>query len=80
MRGGDAADEPPFAAERREAKKAQSRVRIIEAAREIFEALPSDVGRLEIIEGAGHFPWLDVPDAYWPVIEDFVSEVHSLAP
>lgn len=48
----------------------------VKAAREIFEALPSDVGRLEIIEGAGHFPWLDVPDGYWPVIEDFVSDAH----
>lgn len=29
--------------------------------------------RLEVIEGAGHFPWMDVPDRYWPVIADFAT-------
>lgn len=27
----------------------------------------------EVLEDAGHFPRLDVPDRYWPVIEDFVA-------
>ena len=27
---------------------------------------------LALIEGAGHFPWLDAPDTYWPTINDFV--------
>lgn len=45
----------------------------VEASREIFDALPPGLGRLEVIEGAGHFPWLDVPDLYWPLIEDFVA-------
>jgi pimeloyl-ACP methyl ester carboxylesterase len=45
------------------------------AAREIVAGLPDGVGRLEIIEGAGQFPWLDVPDRYWPRIEAFVSTV-----
>ena len=45
----------------------------VDASQEILEALPAGGGRLEVIEGAGHFPWLDVPDAYWPVIEDFVT-------
>ena len=44
----------------------------VEASREIVEALPAGLGRLEILEGAGHFPWLDDPDRYWPVIEAFV--------
>lgn len=45
----------------------------VEASREIAEALPNDLGRLEILPGAGHFPWLDVPGTYWPLLEDFVS-------
>lgn len=45
------------------------------AAREIADRLAPGIGRLEIIEGAGHFPWLDVPDRYWPTIEGFVSRV-----
>ena len=44
----------------------------VDASREIVDALPPRIGRLEVIEGAGHFPWLDVPDRYWHVIEDFV--------
>ena len=45
----------------------------VDVSREIVEALPRDIGRLEVIEGAGHFPWLDTPERYWPVIEDFVA-------
>ena len=46
----------------------------VDASREIVDALPHDVGRLEVIEGAGHFPWKDMPDRYWPVIESFVGQ------
>jgi pimeloyl-ACP methyl ester carboxylesterase len=45
----------------------------VAASREIVAALPAGIGRLEVIEGAGHFPWKDVPERYWPVIEDFVA-------
>lgn len=45
----------------------------VAAAREIVEALPS--GRLEVIEGAGHFPWLDEPDAYWPSLVELLRRV-----
>jgi proline iminopeptidase len=45
----------------------------VEASREIVEALPPGLARLEILEGAGHFPWLDVPDPYWPLLSAFVS-------
>jgi pimeloyl-ACP methyl ester carboxylesterase len=45
----------------------------VDASREIVDTLPRGIGRLEVIEGAGHFPWKDVPDRYWPVIEDFVA-------
>jgi proline iminopeptidase len=45
----------------------------VEAAREIQAALRPDLGRLEVIAGAGHFPWLDRPDRYWPIVEAFVA-------
>lgn len=44
----------------------------VEAAREIANALPEGTWQLEVIEGAGHFPWKDVPDAYWEVVASFV--------
>jgi pimeloyl-ACP methyl ester carboxylesterase len=34
--------------------------------------MPAGVGRLEVIERVGRFPWLDDPDRYWPAIEAFV--------
>jgi proline iminopeptidase len=43
------------------------------AAREIVEALPVGRARLEVIEGAGHFPWKDAPDRYWPLVTNFVT-------
>lgn len=46
----------------------------VAAAREIAEALPQGVGRLEVIEGAGHFPWRDAPERYWPLLTDFVIQ------
>jgi pimeloyl-ACP methyl ester carboxylesterase len=45
----------------------------VEAAREIIDALPGGVGRLEVIPGAGHFPWMDRPEAYWQVIAQFIG-------
>jgi pimeloyl-ACP methyl ester carboxylesterase len=45
----------------------------VAAAREIYDALPDGVARLEVIEGAGHFPWKDVPDRYWPLLDEFVT-------
>jgi pimeloyl-ACP methyl ester carboxylesterase len=44
----------------------------VAAAREILDALPVGRARLEVIEGAGHFPWKDAPDRYWPIVGDFV--------
>ncbi len=46
----------------------------VDAAREIVDALPQGAGLLRVIEGAGHFPWLDAPEQYWPVIEAFVLD------
>lgn len=45
----------------------------VEASREIVGALRPGLGRLEVIKGAGHFPWLDAPDRYWPVIDGFIA-------
>ena len=45
----------------------------VAAAREIADALPEGSARLEVLAGAGHFPWRDVPDRYWPLLTDFVS-------
>jgi proline iminopeptidase len=45
------------------------------ASEEIVASLPEGLGRLEVIEGAGHFTWLDAPDAFWPVMLDFVRNV-----
>lgn len=45
------------------------------AAQEIAEALPTGVARLEVIEGAGHFSWMDAPERFWPLLLDFVASV-----
>ena len=49
----------------------------LEAAREIASGLAPGIGRLEVIPGAGHFPWLDAPETYWPLIEAFVTDVDA---
>lgn len=45
----------------------------VAASREIVNGLAPGLGRLEVIEGAGHFPWLDAPDRYWAIISEFVE-------
>ena len=45
------------------------------ASQEIVAALPAGLGRLEVIQGAGHFTWLDAPEAYWHVVTDFIRAV-----
>jgi pimeloyl-ACP methyl ester carboxylesterase len=47
----------------------------VAASREIYDALPDGMARLEVIEKAGHFPWKDVPDRYWPLLNEFVRTV-----
>jgi pimeloyl-ACP methyl ester carboxylesterase len=44
----------------------------VAAAEEIVDALPEGVGQLEIIEGAGHFTWMDAPDRFWSMIIEFI--------
>jgi len=45
----------------------------VAAAQEIVDALPKGIGTLEVIEGAGHFPWKDAPDRYWPLVAGFLA-------
>jgi pimeloyl-ACP methyl ester carboxylesterase len=45
----------------------------VAVAREILEGLTPGIGRLEIIKGAGHFPWRDAPSLYWPIVKQFVT-------
>jgi pimeloyl-ACP methyl ester carboxylesterase len=49
----------------------------VDAAREIHDALSEGLSRFELLEGAGHFPWKDVPDAYWPLLEGTVRSAAS---
>jgi pimeloyl-ACP methyl ester carboxylesterase len=44
----------------------------VAAAQEIVDGLPAECGYLDVVEDAGHFPWLDAPGRYWPPIERFV--------
>ena len=45
----------------------------VAAAQELMAALPDGIARLEVIEDAGHFPWRDAPERYWPALLDFVT-------
>jgi pimeloyl-ACP methyl ester carboxylesterase len=47
----------------------------VAASEEIARALPAGTARVEVIEGAGHFPWKDAPERYWPVLTEFVAGV-----
>ena len=42
-------------------------------AEDIMAALPAGLGRLEVIEGAGHFAWLDRPDRLWSALTSFLA-------
>jgi proline iminopeptidase len=47
----------------------------VDTSREIAAGLRPGIGQMEVLDGAGHFPWLDDPDAYWAAIHRFVSAV-----
>jgi proline iminopeptidase len=40
---------------------------------ELMAGLSPGIARLDVIPGAGHFPWLDAPDRYFGSIADFVT-------
>jgi proline iminopeptidase len=47
----------------------------VEAAREIVAGLRPGIGRLEVMQGAGHFPWKDQAERYWALLSHFIAEV-----
>jgi pimeloyl-ACP methyl ester carboxylesterase len=47
----------------------------VAAAREIAAGLAPGTGRLDVLERAGHFPWLDRAEAYWPLVLDFIASL-----
>lgn len=47
----------------------------IAAARELVNGLSPGIGRLEILEGAGHFAWLDMPDRYFRVLTSWLARL-----
>lgn len=44
----------------------------VAAAEEIVRALPEHVAKLEVIDAAGHFTWMDAPDRFWSLIVEFI--------
>jgi proline iminopeptidase len=46
-----------------------------DAHHEIADALGEGIGRLVVIDGAGHWLWNDVPETYWPLLTEFVRSV-----
>jgi proline iminopeptidase len=49
----------------------------VAAAEEIVDALPADLGRLHIIDDAGHFPWLDRPENFWRIVTEFIGQTQA---
>jgi pimeloyl-ACP methyl ester carboxylesterase len=48
-----------------------------EAAREMAGGLRPGVGTLSVLEGAGHFPWLDDADAFFGTIEAWIEQISA---
>jgi pimeloyl-ACP methyl ester carboxylesterase len=46
-----------------------------DATREIVDGLRPGLARVETLEGAGHFSWLDTPDRFWDVLRMFIASV-----
>ena len=49
----------------------------VAAAEEIVARLPEGIAQLEVIDGAGHFTWMDAPERFWPMITEFISRTAS---
>jgi pimeloyl-ACP methyl ester carboxylesterase len=45
----------------------------VAAAEEIARALPERLAKLEIVDGAGHFTWMDAPDRFWALMIEFIE-------
>lgn len=50
----------------------------VEASREIADAVPDGLGRLEVLPGVGDFPWRDAPDALFEVLAEFVRAAYGV--
>jgi pimeloyl-ACP methyl ester carboxylesterase len=49
------------------------------ASEEIAAALNGDIAQLHVLEGAGHFSWLDVPERFFGLIGEFVDSTAGVA-
>ena len=49
----------------------------VAAAEEIVGALPEGIAQFEVIDGAGHFSWMDAPLRFWPMLTGFISSTAS---
>lgn len=45
------------------------------AAEEITDAVTSATAELDVLDQAGHFPWLDRPDRFWDTLVRFIDSV-----
>jgi pimeloyl-ACP methyl ester carboxylesterase len=52
----------------------------VAAAEEIVRALPDGMAEIDVVEGAGHFTWMDAPERYWPTLVDFVERAAKREP
>jgi pimeloyl-ACP methyl ester carboxylesterase len=52
----------------------------VAAAEEIVRALPEHLSKLEVIDGAGHFTWMDAPDRFWSLINEFILSTTQREP
>jgi len=53
-------------------------VTAIDCAEEIVAGLRPGVGSLGVLQDAGHFPWLDVPDRYFDSLRAFIADVAAV--
>jgi len=47
----------------------------IAAADEVVAALPEGIGRLRVLDDAGHFSWKDEPESFFQLLSEFVQTV-----
>jgi proline iminopeptidase len=52
----------------------------VAAAEEIVRALPERVAQFTVLDGAGHFTWMDAPDRFWPLVIEFVRSTTAPRP
>jgi pimeloyl-ACP methyl ester carboxylesterase len=52
----------------------------VAAAEEIVRALPKHLSKLEVIDGGGHFTWMDAPDRFWSLINEFILSTTQRQP